>query len=53
MITYKHRIPWMTNELRKLINNKNKAYSKKWSSAERSTYRVLQKTKITKIPNPR
>ena len=27
MITYKHRLPWVTNSLRKLINRKNKAYS--------------------------
>ena len=27
MITYKHRLPWVTNNLRKLINKKNRAYS--------------------------
>ena len=29
MITYKHRLPWVTNSVRKLINKKNKAYNKR------------------------
>ena len=29
MITYKHRLPWVTNNVRKLINKKNKAYNKR------------------------
>ena len=29
MITYKHRLPWVTHNLRKLINKKNKAERKK------------------------
>ena len=29
MITYKHRLPWVTNNVRKLVNKKNKAYNKR------------------------
>ena len=29
MITYKHRLPWVTKNVRKLINKKNKAYNKR------------------------
>ena len=36
MITYKHRLPWVTNELRKLINKKNRAYSKRKENKKNS-----------------
>ena len=29
MLTYKHRLPWVTNSLRKLINKKIKLYKKR------------------------
>ena len=28
MLTYKHRLPWVNNNLRKMINRKNKLYFK-------------------------
>ena len=28
MLTYKHRLPWIHNKLRKMINKKNKLYFK-------------------------
>jgi hypothetical protein len=28
MLTYKHRLPWVHNKLRKMINKKNKLYYK-------------------------
>ena len=28
MLTYKHRLPWVHNKLRKMINKKNKSYFK-------------------------
>jgi len=28
MLTYKHRLPWVHNKLRKMINKKNKLYFK-------------------------
>ena len=35
MITYKHRLPWVTDKLRKLINKKNKAYQKRKKDPEK------------------
>lgn len=38
MIAYKHdkqNLPWVTNKLRKLINNKNMAYSRKKENQEK------------------
>ena len=32
MLTYKHRLPWITNSLRKLINKKNRLYKKRKDS---------------------
>ena len=45
MITYKHRLPWVTNSLRKLINRKNKAYSnrKKNPNKYKELKRAVQK----------
>ena len=45
MITYKHRLPWVTNSLRKLINRKNKAYNnrKKNPNKYKELKRAVQK----------
>ena len=42
MITYKHRLPWVTDKLRKLINKKNRAYTKRNTNPER--FKELKKT---------
>ena len=35
IITYKHRLPWVTHNLRKLINKKNKAYNNRKKHPEK------------------
>ena len=40
MITYKHRLPWVTNNVRKLINKKNKAYNKRKTNPTK--YKTLE-----------
>jgi hypothetical protein len=37
MITYKHRLPWVTPDLRKLINKKNKAYNNRKKHPEKNS----------------
>ena len=47
MLTYKHRLPWITNSLRKLINKQNKLYKKRNDIKYSNSYKKI-KTKVQK-----
>jgi hypothetical protein len=42
MLTYKHRLPWITNSLRKLISKKNKLYKKRNDTKYSNAYVLEQ-----------
>jgi hypothetical protein len=48
MLTYKHRLPWVHNKLRKMINKKNKIYFKmKKYKKYKEKYKFLNKFHIS------
>ncbi|KAK3087114.1 hypothetical protein FSP39_001879 [Pinctada imbricata] len=49
MITYKHRLPWVTDKLRRLINKKNKAYRKRKENPNK--FKDLKKTVQKELRN--
>ena len=56
MLTYKHRLPWITNSLRKLVNKKNKLYKKrndiKYSNAYKKMKTQVQKNSFSQSLHP-
>ena len=42
MFTYKHRLPWITNSLGKLINKKNKLHEKRNDIKYSNAYKKIK-----------
>ena len=48
MLTYKHRLPWINNSLRKLINKKNRLYYKKRKDSNHTSQYKKLKAEVQK-----
>ena len=47
MLSYKHRLPWITNSLRRFINKKHKLYKKRNDTKYSNAYKKI-KTQVQK-----